>query len=83
VHAEGEPVAQLVERAARWDLLVMGSRSRGPLRSLVLGSTSAKVARRASCPVLIVPRLPRTEPEGRDRSRFEERVAETLRERRV
>jgi nucleotide-binding universal stress UspA family protein len=82
VHAAGEPVPELLARASRWDLLVMGSRSRGPLRRLALGSTSAEVARRARCLVLILPRVPHADPEDRDRSGFEERVAEAMRERR-
>lgn len=38
------------------DLLVMGSRGHGPLRRLVLGSTSMQLTREARCPLLIVPR---------------------------
>jgi nucleotide-binding universal stress UspA family protein len=34
----------------------MGSRGRGPLRAAILGSVSHSVARRAPCPVLILPR---------------------------
>eukprot|EP00271_Cylindrocystis_brebissonii_P014598 TRINITY_DN35_c0_g1_i1.p1 TRINITY_DN35_c0_g1~~TRINITY_DN35_c0_g1_i1.p1 ORF type:complete len:332 (+),score=45.67 TRINITY_DN35_c0_g1_i1:264-1259(+) len=36
------------------DLLIMGSRGRGPMKSLLLGSTSAYCARNVDCPVLIV-----------------------------
>jgi nucleotide-binding universal stress UspA family protein len=38
------------------DLLVVGSRGYGPVRRLMLGSTSAFLARHARCPLLIVPR---------------------------
>jgi nucleotide-binding universal stress UspA family protein len=38
------------------DLLVVGSRSYGPLRRLVLGSTSNYLQRRARCPLLVLPR---------------------------
>ena len=38
------------------DLLVCGSRGRGPLGRVVLGSVSAGVLRKARCPVLVVPR---------------------------
>jgi nucleotide-binding universal stress UspA family protein len=54
---EGDPAAELVDVAAQRGaaLLVVGSRALGPWRSAVLGSVSAEVARRASCPVMIVP----------------------------
>ena len=37
------------------DLLVLGSRGRGPLRTLLLGSVCDAVVRGAACPVLVVP----------------------------
>jgi nucleotide-binding universal stress UspA family protein len=51
-----DPVEGLLAAARHVDLLVMGSRGRGPLRAAILGSVSHSVARRASCPVLILPR---------------------------
>ena len=38
------------------DLLVMGSRGYGPVLSVLLGSVSEEVMRRASCPLVIAPR---------------------------
>lgn len=38
------------------DLLVMGSRGYGPLRSVLLGSVSDAVVRAAACPVILLPR---------------------------
>jgi nucleotide-binding universal stress UspA family protein len=38
------------------DLLVVGSRSYGPMRRLVFGSTSSRLAHRARCPLLVLPR---------------------------
>lgn len=35
------------------DLIVTGSRGRGPIRSMLLGSVAAEVAAHASCPVLV------------------------------
>jgi nucleotide-binding universal stress UspA family protein len=37
-------------------LLVCGSRARGPLRRVLLGSVSLALIRLADCPVVVVPR---------------------------
>jgi nucleotide-binding universal stress UspA family protein len=55
-HVEGGPAAELARRSAGLDLLVVGSRAHGPVRRLLLGSTSTRLVREASCPVLVVPR---------------------------
>lgn len=54
---EGPPAEALIETAEREgaELLVIGSRGRGALRSAVLGSVSRELASRAPCPVVIVP----------------------------
>lgn len=52
----GSPAAELTRRSAQLDLLVLGSRGYGPLRRLLLGSTSTQLARHAACPVLVLPR---------------------------
>ena len=52
---EGGTAAALEERAVELDLLVIGSRGRGPLRTRLLGSVSADVIRTAPCPVVVVP----------------------------
>jgi nucleotide-binding universal stress UspA family protein len=54
----GRPAGAIVEEAARFraDLVIMGSRGRGPVRSALLGSVSAEVVDRAPCPVLIARR---------------------------
>jgi nucleotide-binding universal stress UspA family protein len=53
---DGDPVHCLVEASSDLDLLVVGSRRYGPLRSTLLGSVSAPLVEHAHCPVLIVPR---------------------------
>lgn len=45
--------AALLERSRTASLLVLGSRGRGHLRSLLLGSVSVAVVRHASCPVVV------------------------------
>ncbi|MDE3070212.1 MAG: universal stress protein, partial [Acidobacteriota bacterium] len=39
------------------DILVVGSRGYGPVRRLVLGSTSDYLERHARCPLLVLPRI--------------------------
>jgi hypothetical protein len=48
---------------------VVGSRGWGPVRRILLGSTSARLMREAHCPVLVLPRGAATgEPGERDPS---------------
>jgi nucleotide-binding universal stress UspA family protein len=54
--AIGSPVEALVELSSSVDLLVVGSRGFGPVRRLLLGSTSDRLVREAACPVIAVPR---------------------------
>ena len=51
----GRPATAIVEEARGLgaDLIVVGSRGRGPLAAMLLGSVSAEVADRAPCPVLV------------------------------
>jgi len=54
----GDPV-DVLERASRTvDLLVCGSRGRGPLRTVALGGVSGRLAHRAGCPLIVLPRTP-------------------------
>lgn len=48
---------ELAAFGARVDLLVVGSRGYGPIRRLMLGSTSVHLASNARCPLLVLPRL--------------------------
>jgi nucleotide-binding universal stress UspA family protein len=54
--AVGPAVDELVELSDRVDLLVVGSRAWGPVRRTLIGSTAAKLMRKAHCPVLVLPR---------------------------
>ena len=51
----GRAATVIVETAERLgsDLIVVGSRGRGPISTMVLGSVSAEVADHAPCPVLV------------------------------
>ncbi|HEY7077487.1 MAG TPA: universal stress protein [Solirubrobacteraceae bacterium] len=53
---EGDPVERLSEASEGLDLLVVGSRRYGPLRSALLGGVSGPLIEQAACPVLVVPR---------------------------
>jgi nucleotide-binding universal stress UspA family protein len=53
---DGDPVHCLCEASSALDLLVVGSRRYGPMRSALLGGVSSSLIEHAHCPVLIVPR---------------------------
>lgn len=57
--AYGVPAVELALFSASVDLLVIGSRSYGPLGRLVHGSTTQQLARRAACPLLVLTRAAR------------------------
>jgi nucleotide-binding universal stress UspA family protein len=59
----GLPGEELAQFGDEVDLLVVGSRSYGPVRRLVLGSTSDYLERHARCSLLV---LPRTEATSRE-----------------
>lgn len=48
---------ELTAFGARVDLLVVGSRGYGPIRSLMLGTTATYLAGSSRCPLLVLPRL--------------------------
>jgi nucleotide-binding universal stress UspA family protein len=52
----GLAVDELVELSHEVDLIVVGSRGWGPVRRLLLGSTSERLVREAACPVIAVSR---------------------------
>jgi nucleotide-binding universal stress UspA family protein len=52
----GDAAEILIELSEQFDLLVCGSRGYGPLRAVILGSVSRRVAGEARCPVIVLPR---------------------------
>lgn len=57
LHVEPGPAAtQLLRHSADADLLVVGSRGRGAVRSALLGSVALHCVSAAECPVAVVPR---------------------------
>jgi nucleotide-binding universal stress UspA family protein len=57
--AEGDAGEQLVAEAAGADLLVVGSRGRSGIASVLLGSVSSHLVGRAPCPVVVVKARPK------------------------
>jgi nucleotide-binding universal stress UspA family protein len=55
----GHPAEELALYSASTDLLVVGSRSYGPIGRLIHGSTSQRLARTARCPLLVLTRAAR------------------------
>jgi nucleotide-binding universal stress UspA family protein len=60
----GDPRQVLVEMSRDAHLLVLGSRGRGPLTSMLLGSVSAAVSNHAACPVVVCRPAPRQQLTG-------------------
>lgn len=54
VVAEGSPTRKIVETAAEFDLVVIGTLGRSALSKLFMGSVAERVTRYAPCPVLVV-----------------------------
>src|SRR3954468_4210301 len=51
-----DPADTLIRVSENLDILVCGSRGYGPLRAVVLGGVSRRVAAEAHCPVIVLPR---------------------------
>lgn len=51
---EGSPTRKIVEAAASFDLVVLGTLGRSALTKLFMGSVAERVTRYAPCPVLVV-----------------------------
>ncbi|SEM54055.1 Nucleotide-binding universal stress protein, UspA family [Mesobacillus persicus] len=52
----GEPESKIIEFATekQMDIIVIGSRGLNPFQSMILGSVSHKVMKKATCPVMII-----------------------------
>jgi nucleotide-binding universal stress UspA family protein len=53
---DGVAATELLRASERLDLLVLGSRSFGPVGRLLVGSVAARVAGSCACPLLVFPR---------------------------
>lgn len=51
---EGSPAKKIIEIAANFDLVVIGTLGRSGLSKLLMGSVAERVTRFAPCPVLVV-----------------------------
>ena len=51
---EGRAATVLTDASGGAGLIVVGTRGRGPVTGLVLGSVGQKLLRRAHCPVMVV-----------------------------
>jgi nucleotide-binding universal stress UspA family protein len=60
----GDPRQLLVDASAHTHMVVLGSRGRGPLSSMLLGSVSAAVSAHAACPVVVCRPLQDVERRG-------------------
>ena len=58
-----DPREVLVELSEKASMIVLGSRGRGPMKSLLLGSTAVAVVRHARCPVIVHRPMAATSPE--------------------
>jgi nucleotide-binding universal stress UspA family protein len=59
---DGEPSTELVDASSELDLLVLGSRGYGPIRTVLLGSVSRTLVREGACSIVVVPRGASTKP---------------------
>jgi nucleotide-binding universal stress UspA family protein len=57
IELEGDPAASLAMASRDLDLLIVGSRSYGPLGAVLLGAVTRQLVRMAPCPVMVVPRV--------------------------
>lgn len=66
---DGDPAERLQTWSKQLDLLIVGSRSQGPIGRLLSGSTARRLARSAACPLLVLPRSAELNPSIGDEDR--------------
>jgi nucleotide-binding universal stress UspA family protein len=59
---DGDPATELVKASTELDVLVLGSRGYGPIRTVLLGSVSRTLVREGACSVVVLPRGASTKP---------------------
>jgi nucleotide-binding universal stress UspA family protein len=59
---DGDPATELVKGSTELDLLALGSRGYGPVRTVLLGSVSRTLVREGACSVVVLPRGASTKP---------------------
>jgi nucleotide-binding universal stress UspA family protein len=57
VELDGDPPTALADAANDLDLLIVGSRSYGPLGAVLLGAVTRQLIHAAPCPLMVVPRV--------------------------
>jgi nucleotide-binding universal stress UspA family protein len=57
VELDGDPAIALAGASRDLDLLIVGSRSYGPLGAVLLGAVTRRLVFAAECPVMVVPRM--------------------------
>lgn len=67
VVVDDTPVQALIREASGADLLVVGTRGRGGLAGLLLGSVSQQCTQHAPCPVVVVPAASAEQDRGAER----------------
>jgi nucleotide-binding universal stress UspA family protein len=64
---DGDPAGELARASSGLDVLVVGSRGYGAVRTVLLGSVARELVRTSACPVVVVPRGG-TQVRGSDRA---------------
>jgi nucleotide-binding universal stress UspA family protein len=59
---DGDPATELVNASTDLDVLALGSRGYGPVRTVLLGSVSRTLVREGACSVVVLPRGAGTKP---------------------